>query len=145
MLAWREGGNALSVPVTQELCLLPLPTGLAQAGTAQGWHSTGLVAHGSLQNTSVSLKGSKFPLLMLEQRKAPLAQPPDPACLCCSNMCRWQLLQVLIQPKRGMLKGCVRSVPRNDRRQALTEGGECPLTALPRPPRPLGTDLSVQH
>lgn len=46
-------------------------------------------------------------------------------CFCFSNMCRWQLLQVLIQPKRGMLKGCLCSVSRNDRWQALTEVREC--------------------
>ncbi|XP_043924062.1 WD repeat domain phosphoinositide-interacting protein 3 isoform X2 [Protopterus annectens] len=31
-----------------------------------------------------------------------------------SNMCRWKLLQICIQPKRGMLKGCLCSVSGND-------------------------------
>ncbi|XP_013920549.1 PREDICTED: WD repeat domain phosphoinositide-interacting protein 3 isoform X2 [Thamnophis sirtalis] len=33
---------------------------------------------------------------------------------CLSNLCRWQLLQIFIQSKRGMLQRCLRSVSRND-------------------------------
>lgn len=37
-----------------------------------------------------------------------------------SNLCRWQLLQIFIQSKRGMLQRCLRSVSRNDWWQTLT-------------------------
>lgn len=122
-LCWLGGRECsaetgLSVPVPQELWLLPLPT---EGGTRLAQHRADRAGGSGLPAEHLCESEGQL-TLGLEQRKAPLAQPPDPACLCCSNMCRWQLLQVLIQPKRGMLKGCVRSVPRNDRRQALTEG-----------------------
>lgn len=117
-----EGGNALLRQGCVSLSAKSSGCSHCPGREAQGWHSTGLtglVAQGSLQSPSVSLRGR---LCWSWGRGRHLwHSPTDPPCLCCSNMCRWQLLQVLIQPKRGMLKGCVRSVPRNDRRQALTE------------------------
>ncbi|PIO11620.1 hypothetical protein AB205_0181670, partial [Aquarana catesbeiana] len=44
--------------------------------------------------------------------------------LCYSNLCRWQLLQIPVQPERRMHERRVRTVFGNDRRQALRRFAE---------------------
>lgn len=97
--------------------VLPVPT---EGGTGLAQHRADRAA-GPISSRHLCEAAGQL-TLELEKRRDLWHSPTDSACLCCSNMCRWQLLQVLIQPKRGMLKGCVCSVPRNDGRQALTEG-----------------------
>lgn len=129
-LSWKECSDEATwharVRCEQEL-LLPdwaeglltvQPPGMLSGLTDTAWGPIYLRLLRFLQNTSVSLS-------KVREQHFSNSWTENDFCFCFSNMCRWQLLQVLIQPKRGMLKGCLCSVSRNDRWQALTELREC--------------------
>jgi len=129
-LHWlRAGGNA-----TMRWCCMSLSAenrscparerdrSVRGVGAMLGWQRPRADCHRVPHTTPCPGGVGGQPKLLLEEQNGASQQPNLTGLwFCFSNMCGRQLLQVLIQPKRGMLKGRLCAVSRNDGWQALTE------------------------